>query len=76
MLLGAGRNTKEDTIDAAAGILLRKKTGDFVKAGETIATLYAEKESVFDAAEKRLKAATYFGASPNEKQPLILDVVE
>ena len=34
MLLGAGRETKEDTIDPAAGIVLLKKAGDAVKAGE------------------------------------------
>ena len=76
LLLGAGRNTKEDKIDAAAGIYLHKKTGDFVRAGETIATLYAEKKECFKGAEKRLLDATRFGENVPKSAPLILDIVE
>ena len=76
LLLGAGRNTKEDVIDPTAGIMLCKKTGDFVKKGDVIATLYAEKESCFAAAEKRLLAATRFGENAPLEEPLILDIVE
>ena len=76
LLLGAGRNTKEDTIDAAAGIMLLKKTGDFVQEGEPIATLYSEKQTGFAAAEERLLKTTKIGSEPPKKQPLILDVVE
>ena len=41
VLLGAGRNTMEDAIDYGAGIWLNKKSGDAVKKGDVIATLYA-----------------------------------
>ncbi len=76
LLLGAGRNTKEDIIDPTAGIYLCKKTGDFVKVGEPIALLYSGKESGFAAAEERLLAATRIGQIAPKKKPLILDVVE
>ena len=76
LLLGAGRNTKEDQIDAAAGIYLCKKTGDYVEKGETIAMLYSEKESGFKASEERLLAGTRFGHEKPKAEPLILDVVE
>lgn len=76
LILGAGRNTKEDVIDAAAGIYLCAKTGDYVNAGDPIATLYSEKESNFKAAEARLLQATRIGANAPEIMPLILDVVE
>jgi pyrimidine-nucleoside phosphorylase len=76
LLLGAGRNTKEDTIDFAAGIRLCAKTGDFVKAGDPIAILYAEKESCFARAEAKLLEATHLGDVPPAEVPLILDVVE
>lgn len=46
MLLGAGRATKEDEIDLAVGIMLRKKVGDKVVAGEPLVTIYANKEDV------------------------------
>ena len=42
VLLGAGRIKKEDSIDFAAGIIMHKKLGDAVKAGEPICTLYAD----------------------------------
>ena len=76
LLLGAGRNTKEDVIDPTAGIILCKKTGDFVKKGETLAILYSGKQSGFAASEARLLQATKLGDTAPEKAPLVLDVVE
>ena len=76
LLLGAGRNTKEDVIDPTAGIMLCKKTGDFVKKGETLAILYSDKQNGFEASEKRLLQATKLGNKAPENAPLILDVVE
>ena len=76
LLLGAGRNTKEDVIDPAAGIYLCAKTGDFVKVGDKIAVLYSEKESGFAAAEERLLNATRIETNPPKAEPLILDIVE
>ena len=40
VMLGAGREKKDDTIDMSAGIIMHKKTGDFVKKGDSIATLF------------------------------------
>ncbi len=76
LLLGAGRNTKEDVIDPAAGIYLQAKTGDFVKVGDPIAILYSDREGCFTAAEERILQATQLGEEAPQKQPLILDVVE
>ncbi|MCY8512802.1 pyrimidine-nucleoside phosphorylase [Bacillus atrophaeus] len=52
MLLGAGRATKEDEIDLAVGIMLRKKVGDKVEKGEALVTLYANRENVDQVTEK------------------------
>lgn len=52
MMLGAGRATKEDKIDFAVGIVLRKKVGDRVEAGEPLATIYANREAVEEVKEK------------------------
>lgn len=41
MMLGAGRKTKEDTIDFAVGLKLRKKVGEAIQAGESVLTIYA-----------------------------------
>ena len=71
VLLGAGRETKESEIDYSAGIILHKKTGDFVKKGDKIATLYTSKKETFADAEKRyLKALTFAKEKPTE-EPLI-----
>lgn len=76
LLLGAGRNTKEDVIDFTAGIYLHAKTGDKVEVGTPIATLYSNKENGFDGAEERLLKATRIQAEQPKAEPLILDVVE
>ncbi|MBY8911941.1 pyrimidine-nucleoside phosphorylase [Bacillus sp. YC2] len=52
MLLGAGRATKEDDIDLAVGIMLRKKVGDKVEKGEALVTLYANRENVDEVITK------------------------
>ncbi len=75
LLLGAGRNTMADKIDFAAGIMLCKKTGDYVEKGEKIAVLYTEKEDKFAAAQKRFIEATVIGDVKPQEMPLILDVV-
>ncbi len=75
LLLGAGRNTKEDEIDLSAGYLLKKKTGDAVKAGDTLAVLYASREELFDAAERTLLAATHITPEAPEKRPLIFETI-
>lgn len=76
LLLGAGRNTKEDKIDFAAGIRLVKKTGDKVKCGDTVAVLYtSDKERLIPSA-KKLVEATFIGDKKPIDVPLIYDIVE
>ncbi|MCS4487002.1 pyrimidine-nucleoside phosphorylase [Staphylococcus americanisciuri] len=54
MMLGAGRQTKEDTIDLAVGLVLNKKVGDSVEEGESLLTIYANQEDV-----EQVKAKLY-----------------
>ena len=70
--LGAGRITKEDAIDFAAGIVLHKKTGDNVEQGECLATLYADHEEKFAAAEEMFRAALTFGPEPEPVPALVM----
>lgn len=59
VVLGAGRETKESEIDYSAGIILRKKTGDTVQVGDTIATLYSSCfEKILDAEKMLLESYT------------------
>ena len=52
MLLGAGRATKEDTIDLAVGIVLHKKVGDKVFEGESLLTIHSNRENVDEVIQK------------------------
>lgn len=58
MLLGAGRATKDDIIDLAVGLVLNKKVGDKVEAGESLVTIYANQEDVKDVKAKILENIT------------------
>jgi len=49
MLLGAGRATKEDTIDFAVGVVLKKKVGDKVAKGDVLAQIHANQEDIVEA---------------------------
>ncbi|MCD8905667.1 pyrimidine-nucleoside phosphorylase [Staphylococcus chromogenes] len=52
MMLGAGRQTKEDDIDLAVGLVLHKKIGDNVSEGESLLTIYANQEDVAAVKQK------------------------
>ena len=60
VLLGAGRSSKEDSIDYGAGIRLLKKTGDPCEKGEVLAVLYASDPSAFPQAAAVLSEAYAF----------------
>lgn len=74
-LLGAGRETKESTIDFTAGIILRKKTGDPVKEGEILAVFHGADEKRFPEAEKKFLESLVFSKESPRKKPLILATV-
>ncbi len=76
LVLGAGRNTKEDVIDFSAGIVLEKKTGDYVKVGDKIATLYTNEKDKLIEGEKRLLSATVISSQKPAYRPIILAKVE
>ena len=67
-ILGAGRKTKDDTIDYSVGIYLKKKIGDKVKIGDPLAVLYADgDEEKIGPARKKLLTAYSF--NPNKIDP-------
>ncbi len=71
--LGAGRARKEDPVDPAAGLLLRKRAGDPVRAGEELAELHAASEPRLDAGEARFRAAAAMGEAAPPAAPLVLE---
>ncbi|NLR08985.1 MULTISPECIES: pyrimidine-nucleoside phosphorylase [Lactobacillaceae] len=48
MLLGGGRQKADDKLDYAVGIMMDKKVGDKVEAGEPLLTIYSDRENVDD----------------------------
>ncbi|MGD7045490.1 pyrimidine-nucleoside phosphorylase [Jeotgalibacillus proteolyticus] len=54
MWLGAGRATKDSQIDLAVGLMLNKKVGDEVQAGETLVTIYANDLSQLEKVKEKL----------------------
>lgn len=75
MLLGGGRETKESKIDLSVGIVLKKKVGDYVKAGEPLAVMYANDPVRFDAAKKRLLSAYRYSEDSVSTGSLIKGIV-
>ena len=75
MILGAGRASKEDKIDPAAGIVLCKKPGDKVKKGEALCYLHTSDVSKIKDAEDVFRSAVKFGDEKPEKRPLIYKII-
>ena len=75
VLLGAGRQTKEDSLDLGAGIILHKKTGDSVAPGERIATLYASDHTRLENARSLFLSAISYTNQPPKMQPFIHKII-
>ena len=73
MLLGAGRETLDSEIDYSVGVVLNKKVGEYVNAGETLATIYHNGKNK-DEAYRILESAYRYSKEPVDVK-LILDVV-
>lgn len=75
MLLGAGRKTKEESIDPAVGIIARKKMGDRIKPGDILAELHVNDSGKLPEAEEQLIEAYRFSKEIPEATPLILEEI-
>jgi pyrimidine-nucleoside phosphorylase len=64
LVLGGGRNTKDDVLDFAVGLELHKKVGDAVQVGEPIATVHYNSDAKLPDALALLKEAYTIGARP------------
>ncbi|MCD7929468.1 MAG: thymidine phosphorylase [Clostridiales bacterium] len=75
VVLGAGRVKKGDPIDHAAGIVLAKKTGDAVSAGDVLAWLHTNRPDALDAAQRQVFSALTIGEEQPAPQKLIYGIV-
>lgn len=77
VILGGGRERKEDSVDPAVGIVLHKKVGDRVAAGEPLATIYYNAESQAARARQLIEASCEIAnVAPSSKRPLIHRVIQ
>lgn len=76
VILGAGREKKGDPIDPSAGIVLKKKTGDYVKKGESLAVFYTDDEGKIEGAKQEFLDAFTFGNERTQPQKLIYKIIK
>lgn len=72
MILGAGREKKEDTIDYSAGVIIHKKIGDYVKRGDLIASLYSSSEEKCINSSRLLGEAIKISSAEPVVKPIVL----
>jgi pyrimidine-nucleoside phosphorylase len=72
LALGAGRATKDAGIDPAAGLVLAKRVGEMVAAGEPLATLFAANEGLLAVGAERFLEAVTIGPEPPGLPLLVL----
>jgi pyrimidine-nucleoside phosphorylase len=73
--LGAGRLTKEDTIDHAVGIRCLKKRGDAVAAGEAVAEVHAQDDEAAQRASAEVLVAYELADEAPPQRPIVLETI-
>lgn len=76
MSLGGGRETFDDVIDMSVGIILNKKVGDQIKAGEPICYIHANDMKKAEHAEEMIRKATVISPDKCDHMKLIIDFVD
>jgi pyrimidine-nucleoside phosphorylase/thymidine phosphorylase len=74
-MIGAGRDTKEDVVDPAVGVILEVKSGQKVEAGAVLCRLYYTKEDRLEEAAEMVEDAFRISNNAPEERELILEVV-
>jgi pyrimidine-nucleoside phosphorylase len=75
MMLGGGRERKEDSIDPAVGVVLEKKVGDRVQAGGVLCTIHYNSDARFGEALAMLGESFVIGPSAPPVRPLVRKVI-
>ncbi len=76
LILGGGRETKESVIDLSVGIVLTKKVGSHVKAGEPLAYIHSNEEAKRLACEERLRKAFHIGDKVKKEGAIIHQILK
>lgn len=73
--LGAGRKKKDDIIDLSAGIMLTKKTGDYVKKGDVIATFHTSGKDKLAPAKEFFESSVEYSDNEVEKSDIVAKII-
>jgi pyrimidine-nucleoside phosphorylase len=73
--LGAGRQTKDDSIDHSVGIVCLSKPGDQVARGEALAEIHAATQADAEEAARELRAAYILADEAPPRRSVVLDVI-
>lgn len=71
LILGGGRETKESVIDLSVGLILHKKVGDYVEAGQPLAAIHANDRQKLVTAKERFLKAYHMTEKKVNRKPLI-----
>jgi thymidine phosphorylase len=74
-MVGAGRNTKEDDIDPAVGVILEVKVGQKIDSGSILCRIYYTSEEHLEEAAELVEDAFKISQQPVDERDLILEVV-
>jgi pyrimidine-nucleoside phosphorylase len=74
-MVGAGRNTKEDEIDPAVGVILEVKVGQKIDPSSILCRIYYTSEEHLEAASELVEDAFKISQQPVDERDLILEVV-
>jgi thymidine phosphorylase len=75
VILGGGRERKEDSVDPAVGMVLHKKVGDQVSAGEALATVYYNTDARAERAQQLISSSCEIAEVAPSKRPLVRRII-
>ena len=76
IMLGAGRMKIDDVIDPKAGIMINKKVGDRVDAGEILAVVHTDRKEILAEAQHRIEGSFSIADGPVRRSPLIHSMID
>ena len=72
VILGGGREKKEDAVDPAVGVIVHKKIGDRVSAGEALCTIHCHSEASGERAQRMIEASYTISAEARAHRPSLI----
>jgi len=75
VILGGGRESKEDEVDPAVGLILHKKVAEAVRVGEPLCTIHYNSDARLDRARQMIEESFQVGDAPPQQEPLVRRII-